>query len=913
MAIAFNCQSCGKTYRVADHLAGTVVTCTQCKGAMDVPTTIEKDAAGEVVAQAARVTPKEFVAPPPTVAHTPQPSRAPSLNFPSAAATPKQPNPFLMDEPEQIADDDILLAPPAFSPQALSLPPQSPPPRAPAKPLVPYKPPKPEAPRLLFTDDVAKLISGLLLLVLAAGLIYFSHRIVSQEWLPDELQSRLRGYLFMHTAWEFLMFFILIVPTMLLACTLACNWTKWDLPVSPYIRAAGVATLPSLTLFAIIALVAARNWWGLGVLILIAPFVAVIMLKELMGMKWSTAAVTSALLLVLIPLAGIAKFAAEWYAVVPAFKRLASIDEKSMEAWRAEHPEEFRAAQQKHFEELAAKAKEMQGLFSSTTNLPPPQVAGPAPDPYAGKIEGFNQEVFDAVRQASYHTREELEAQFEKLTARFAEFPPRRDSASWHMTDQKLKEFRVAMGRAPSESPPEEIYQPVEDRPLAVARPAETELSDTTFAFKSLRIRPLKSSKIDLKAFEHRDGYQRWLLNDREGIMISVFAAPDSQQQRPWLSEFQIIHQLANKRNLAYMCMPKGAEVSHGTFNKIAWTRVASRPHAIAPINRVSYMGRISNAWVQVDIPEASNHSATVDAMDKFVQGITEANAPDAAGEDPFAPKYIVERFAEPLDEPTPIFRAGGKPAVEVLREYVHRMGDDAPFRAQRLLTELTGERPKESPAEKPTLAVLMVLIKDAKSSFDKREMIQQLAGIPVDESRRDEVAGMLEQLLLGDEASFVGDAAGEALAKWWRPHTVAVLLPLMEENVWPPSKRQAAMKVLVKTGDRRAVLPIARWIIKEPEAVVAALTEMGQVAEDEVVKLLRDKSPAVRANASRILEQIGTNKCLPELRRAASDPRDPVAAGVARAAVEMVVERVRQSKSAATQPSTRAAASVAP
>ena len=41
MAIAFHCQSCGKAYRVADHLAGTSVHCTACKGAMNVPTTIE--------------------------------------------------------------------------------------------------------------------------------------------------------------------------------------------------------------------------------------------------------------------------------------------------------------------------------------------------------------------------------------------------------------------------------------------------------------------------------------------------------------------------------------------------------------------------------------------------------------------------------------------------------------------------------------------------------------------------------------------------------------------------------------------------------------------------------------------------------------------------------------------------------
>jgi HEAT repeat protein len=71
-------------------------------------------------------------------------------------------------------------------------------------------------------------------------------------------------------------------------------------------------------------------------------------------------------------------------------------------------------------------------------------------------------------------------------------------------------------------------------------------------------------------------------------------------------------------------------------------------------------------------------------------------------------------------------------------------------------------------------------------------------------------------------------------------------------------------------------------------------------------MKLLRDPHADVRRNAARILEEIGTQKCLIELRRASADPRDTSAALAAKQALDGVMVRVKEQKAAASQAATK-------
>src|SRR5204863_7496498 len=98
----------------------------------------------------------------------------------------------------------------------------------------------------------------------------------------------------------------------------------------------------------------------------------------------------------------------------------------------------------------------------------------------------------------------------------------------------------------------------------------------------------------------------------------------------------------------------------------------------------------------------------------------------------------------------------------------------------------------------------------------------------------------------------------------------------------------------LPATKDKRAIFPIVRWIIKEPEAVVKALITIGPVAEEEVNKLLKERDANVRKNAARILEEIGGQKSLLNLQRASTDPRDVAAAEAAKRALDAVRERLK-------------------
>jgi HEAT repeat protein len=196
---------------------------------------------------------------------------------------------------------------------------------------------------------------------------------------------------------------------------------------------------------------------------------------------------------------------------------------------------------------------------------------------------------------------------------------------------------------------------------------------------------------------------------------------------------------------------------------------------------------------------------------------------------------------------------------------------------------------------------MLLETIQGNGNSWEKNAALKKLAQIkPPDAQQRDTVAPVLEQLVASD-ASFVADDAAEALATWWRPQTVDVLLPLMDEKEWVGWKRGRAMKVLARTGDKRAATPIMRWLLKDAENVVAAMIELGPVAEDEAIARLREKEPTARAGAARILSAVGTSKCLIELRRAANDPRDAGAAATARSALETVLARVKQTKAATT------------
>jgi hypothetical protein len=207
--------------------------------------------------------------------------------------------------------------------------------------------------------------------------------------------------------------------------------------------------------------------------------------------------------------------------------------------------------------------------------------------------------------------------------------------------------------------------------------------------------------------------------------------------------------------------------------------------------------------------------------------------------------------------------------------------------------------RPEAPGAPNANADPISTALADLQSNnfVQKRAALQTLAQAHREPGRSDITRG-IETVVLSEDGGVREDAA-KALANWADDQTVLKLIPWLDENS-PRPRVETAMTVLAATKDKRAVFPIIRWVIKEPEKVVAALSAMGPVAEDEVVKILKEKDPIARKSAARILQEIGGQKSLLGLQRAAADPRDVSAAAAAKLALEVVRERVKQSKPSA-------------
>jgi HEAT repeat protein len=153
-------------------------------------------------------------------------------------------------------------------------------------------------------------------------------------------------------------------------------------------------------------------------------------------------------------------------------------------------------------------------------------------------------------------------------------------------------------------------------------------------------------------------------------------------------------------------------------------------------------------------------------------------------------------------------------------------------------------------------------------------------------------VVSKAKQLLLSTDNFFFGEDAGKVLVAWANDSKfVPDLLPLLEQR-GDARRRHIAMTILANTRDKRAVIPILRWLLLDTDPTVEALKQMGPIAETDVAVHLRDKDAGARLNAARVLQVIGTPKSNELLRQAAHDSRDISAKEAAQAALDAIKER---------------------
>ena len=155
-----------------------------------------------------------------------------------------------------------------------------------------------------------------------------------------------------------------------------------------------------------------------------------------------------------------------------------------------------------------------------------------------------------------------------------------------------------------------------------------------------------------------------------------------------------------------------------------------------------------------------------------------------------------------------------------------------------------------------------------APRSNSCREALDRLQRTPPDPDRRAEVASAIEPILKSTDG-FTQIAALHALAAWGGKENTPAILPLLRnDNIFVVSE---ALKALGALKDPSTVDSVAAYLAIDQHRGVAAqaLQAMGSMAEPAVLKLLDQGNEATRTEALKVLESIGTEKCIPAVQEA--------------------------------------------
>jgi hypothetical protein len=155
---------------------------------------------------------------------------------------------------------------------------------------------------------------------------------------------------------------------------------------------------------------------------------------------------------------------------------------------------------------------------------------------------------------------------------------------------------------------------------------------------------------------------------------------------------------------------------------------------------------------------------------------------------------------------------------------------------------------------------------------------------------RRAEVAAVLAERLR-DQHAATHTTAARALVLWATRDNVPALIEALghESN----TVRVSVLEALGILKDDRAVAPVAAQLRKaNRQEASKALQRMGPMAETEVGKYLSDKEKAVRVEACRILQAVGTKGSVAALEAVRDDDPDSDAKAAAKDALAAIHAR---------------------
>jgi HEAT repeat protein len=168
----------------------------------------------------------------------------------------------------------------------------------------------------------------------------------------------------------------------------------------------------------------------------------------------------------------------------------------------------------------------------------------------------------------------------------------------------------------------------------------------------------------------------------------------------------------------------------------------------------------------------------------------------------------------------------------------------------------------------------------------------KRLATVPPDDKRRAEVIVALVELMQGTDG-FMATHGAHALPIWATPETAPAQTLLNLLNHSNEHVRHAAMRVLARAQEKRAVAPITELLGTQRERAVASrsLQEMGPMAEKAVLPYLSHKDKALQLEACYILKFIGTKESTPAL-EPLTKSKDVGVALAARGAIAVIESR---------------------
>ncbi len=171
-----------------------------------------------------------------------------------------------------------------------------------------------------------------------------------------------------------------------------------------------------------------------------------------------------------------------------------------------------------------------------------------------------------------------------------------------------------------------------------------------------------------------------------------------------------------------------------------------------------------------------------------------------------------------------------------------------------------------------------------------------------VDEEQQPEVAARLAPLLEHPDRFLRRDAA-KMLRHWATAEQIPPLIAVLQDEL--SGVQNEARDTLATFVDPRAAEALVRHMEKDRSGAARALKKMGPPAEEAVIVFLEHPDPALRAEASSILAEIGTTQGMTALKQLATDRsrRVQLAAEKAYYQIEFRLKQERRTNPSNPQP----------